>query len=94
MVRLDRTIFLFLNSMHSPFFDKVMWTLSLRTVWIPLYLFIIYLLAAKYRKNIWLILLFALLLVVITDQVSVMMKNFFGRLRPCHDPLLQGLVHT
>ena len=41
MVKLDRTIFLFLNSMHSPFFDKVMWTLSLRTVWIPLYLFII-----------------------------------------------------
>ncbi len=94
MVKLDRTIFLFLNSMHSTFFDKVMWTLSLRAVWIPLYLFIIYLLAAKYRKNIWLILLFALLLVVITDQVSVMMKSFFGRLRPCNDPLLQGLVHT
>jgi undecaprenyl-diphosphatase len=94
MVKLDRTIFLFLNSMHSPFFDKVMWTLSLRMVWIPLYLFIIYLMAVKYRKNIWLILLFALLLVVVTDQVSVMMKNFFGRLRPCHDPLLRGLVHT
>jgi undecaprenyl-diphosphatase len=94
MVELDRTIFLFLNSLHSPFLDTVMWTLSLRTVWIPLYLFIIYLLAVKYKKRVWLILLFAVLLVVITDQVSVMMKNFIGRLRPCHEPSLQGLIHT
>jgi undecaprenyl-diphosphatase len=94
MVELDRTIFIFLNSLHSPFLDTVMWTLSLRAVWIPLYLFIIYLLAVKYKKRIWLVLIFAVLLVVITDQVSVMMKNFIGRLRPCHDPLLQGLVHT
>jgi undecaprenyl-diphosphatase len=71
-----------------------MWTLSLRAVWIPLYLFIIYLLTVKDKKRIWLVLFFALLLVVITDQVSVMMKNFIGRLRPCHEPLLQGLVHT
>jgi len=94
MVELDRTIFIFLNSLHCPFLDTVMWTISLRTVWIPLYLFIIYLLTVKYKKRIWLVLLFAVLLVVITDQVSVMMKNFIGRLRPCHDPLLQGLVHT
>ncbi len=93
MVELDRTIFLFLNSLHTPFLDTVMWTLSLRMVWIPLYLFIIYLLAVKYKKRIWLILLFTVLLVVITDQVSVMMKNFIGRLRPCHEPLLEGLVH-
>ena len=94
MVELDRTIFLFLNSLHSPFLDTVMWTISLRAVWIPLYIFIIYLLAVKHKKRIWLILLFVVLLVVITDQVSVMMKNFIGRLRPCHEPLLQGLVHT
>jgi undecaprenyl-diphosphatase len=94
MVELDRTVFLFLNSHNSPFLDTVMSILSLRTVWIPLYIFIIYLLAVKYTRSIWLILLFAFLLVVITDQVSVIMKNFIGRLRPCHDPLLQGLVHT
>jgi len=94
MVRLDQTIFIFLNSLHTPFLDNIMWTLSLRTVWIPLYLFIIYLLAVKYKKNIWIILVFALLMVVITDQVTVMIKNFFGRLRPCNEPLLQGLVHT
>jgi len=93
MVELDRNIFLFLNSLHSPFFDTVMWTLSLRTVWIPLYLFIIYLLVVKYKKRIWLILLFAVLLIVITDQVSVMIKNFIGRLRPCHEPSLQGMIH-
>jgi len=94
MVRLDRNIFLFLNSLHTPFLDSVMWTLSLRTVWLPLYLFIIYLLAVRYKRNIWIILLFAFLMIVITDQVTAMMKNFFGRLRPCNEPWLQGLVHT
>jgi len=94
MVELDRNIFLFLNSLHTPLLDTVMWTLSLRTVWIPLYLFIIYLLAVKYKKRIWLVLLFVVLLVVITDQVSVMLKNFVGRLRPCHEPSLEGLIHT
>jgi undecaprenyl-diphosphatase len=94
MVELDRTIFLFLNSLHSPFFDTVMWTISLRTVWIPLYLFMIYLLIVRYRKRVWLALLFVLPLIFITDQVPSLIKELTGRLRPCHDPSLQGLVHT
>jgi undecaprenyl-diphosphatase len=94
MAELDRTIFLFLNSLNTPFLDSVMWFFSLKTVWIPMYIFIIYLLAVRYRKRIWLILLFTVLLVLITDQVSLFLKNHIGRLRPCHDPSLQGLVHT
>jgi undecaprenyl-diphosphatase len=94
MVELDRNIFLFLNSLHSPFFDTVMWIFSLTTVWIPLYLFIIYLLAVKYKKRVWIVLMFVPLLVLITDQVSVLIKDHTERLRPCHDPSLQWLIHT
>jgi undecaprenyl-diphosphatase len=94
MIELDRTLFLFLNSLHSPFFDQVMWTVSLRTVWIPLYLFMIYLLIVRYRKRVWLPLLFVIPLIFITDQVPSLIKELTGRLRPCHDPSLQGLVHT
>ena len=94
MVELDRNIFLFLNSLHAPFFDSVMWILSMRTVWIPLYLFMIYLITVKYRRRIWIILLFVPLLILITDQVSGLLKNLIERPRPCHDPELQGLVHT
>jgi undecaprenyl-diphosphatase len=93
MDELDRTIFLFFNSHHSPFFDTVMWVLSQRVIWIPLYLFMICMLAARYNKRVWIFLLFVPLLVLITDQGSVLIKNLTQRLRPCHDPALAGLVH-
>jgi undecaprenyl-diphosphatase len=93
MLEADRNIFLFLNSIHSPFFDQVMSILSMKTVWIPLYLFIVWLLVWRYQGKVWIVLLFALLLIVITDQVSVFLKNSVERLRPCHEPSLEGMVH-
>lgn len=94
MNEIDHSLFLFLNSFHSPFFDVVMRTVSLKTVWIPFYLFIVYLLTTRYKKRVWLILLFAALLVTFTDQATNLIKNYFERLRPCHEPSLAGLVHT
>jgi undecaprenyl-diphosphatase len=93
MVELDRTIFLFLNSLHTPFLDTVMWVLSMRTVWIPLYVLIIWLLAAKYGKRVWIPLVLVPVLVLLTDQGSNLLKNLVERPRPCHEPALEGLVH-
>lgn len=93
MIEADRNIFLFLNSVNSPFFDEVMSIISMKTVWIPLYLFIIYLFVRRYQGKVWIILLFVLLLVALTDQLSVAVKNGVERLRPCHEPSLEGMVH-
>jgi len=94
MVELDQNIFLFLNSLHSPFFDTVMWILSLKTVWIPLYLAIIWMVINKYGKGAWTPLLLIPLLVLIDDQGSSFLKNLTERPRPCHEPALAGMVHT
>ncbi len=94
MVELDQEIFLFLNSLHSPFFDTVMWILSLKTVWIPLYLVIIWMVINKYGKRAWTPLLMVPLLVLIDDQGSRFLKNITERPRPCHEPDLAGMVHT
>jgi undecaprenyl-diphosphatase len=94
MVELDQNIFLFLNSLHSPFFDTVMWILSLKTVWIPLYLAIIWMIIRKYGKSAWTPLLMVPLLVLIDDQGSRFLKNLTERPRPCHEPDLTGMVHT
>ena len=94
MVELDRTIFLFLNSLHTPFLDSVMWILSMRTVWIPLYVLIIWLLAEKYGKRVWIPLVLVPVLVLLTDQGSDLFKNLVERPRPCHEPTLAGMVHT
>lgn len=94
MVELDRNIFLFINSLHAPLLDGVMWVLSMRTVWIPLYLIIIWLLANRYGKRVWIPLILVPVLVVITDQGSGLIKNLIERPRPCHEPSLAGLVYT
>jgi len=91
---LDQQLFLFLNSIYSPFWDKVMYLVSGKEIWAPLYLAIIIYLIIRYKRKSLIILLFVILSVAIADLFSVhLFKNIFHRLRPCHDPSLQGLIH-
>ncbi len=91
---LDQQLFLFLNSLNSPFWDKVMSAVSGKIIWAPLYLAILVWIAVTYKKRFWIILLFVVLAVALADQVSVQLfKNVFHRLRPCHEPSLEGLIH-
>ena len=94
MVELDQKIFLFLNSFHSPFFDEVMWILSLKAVWIPLYLAIIWMVFRRYGKRVWIPLILVPVLVLIDDRGSSIIKNLIARPRPCHEPALAGMVYT
>lgn len=91
--QLDHRLFLFLNSINSPFWDKVMNFMSLVAVWIPMYLAILIFLGIRYKKRFWIIILFIILAVVLSDQTSVFIKNAFDRPRPCQESSLQGLVH-
>ncbi len=92
--RLDQQLFLFLNSINSPFWDKIMHALSGVAIWVPLYLAILVYLGITYRRKFLIILLFIIVAVTLSDQISVQLfKNIFHRLRPCHEPALQGLVH-
>lgn len=89
----DQQIFLFLNSAHSPFWDKVMNFMSLVAVWFPLYLAILIYLGIRYKKRFWIIFFFIILAIVLSDRISVFIKNVIDRPRPCHESSLQGLVH-
>ncbi len=92
--RLDQQLFLFLNSLYSPFWDQVMHTISGKVIWVPLYLAIIIFLGIKYRRKFLIIVLFIILAATLADQISVhLFKNLFQRLRPCHEPALIGMVH-
>ena len=93
--KLDQQLFLFLNSLHSPGWDKVMVLISAKLTWVPLYLFILVLLAIKYKRSLVLIIPVIILTITAADQLSVhAFKEVFMRLRPCHEPSLEGLVHT
>jgi undecaprenyl-diphosphatase len=91
---LDQQLFLFLNSLNSPFCDQVMHAISGRVIWIPLYLSILIYVGIKYKRKFLIILLFIILAAAMADQLSVLLKNLVQRLRPCHEPALEGLVHT
>jgi len=91
---LDQQLLLFINSLNSPFWDRVMYVLSGKIIWAPLYLAILIYIGIKYKKKFWVILPFIILAVAIADQFSVQLfKNVFQRLRPCHEPSLQGMLH-
>lgn len=91
---LDTNLFLFLNNFNSDFWDVVMWRLTRKYTWVPLYLGILFLLFRKYRWQAVIPFLFIIAAVTVTDQVSGVMKYFFERPRPSHEPALEGLVHN
>ncbi len=95
---LDIRLLLFLNGFHNDFFDVFFSFITATVPWIPLYLLLIALFVFKKKENRWkrlLILIIGVaLLVASTDMLSArFFKPVFERLRPCHDPRLEGLVH-
>ena len=91
--RFDQQLFLFINSSNSPLFDQVMHTISGKLIWVPLYLAILIFLGVKYKRKFLIILIFIIVAATLADQSSVIVKNIFHRLRPCHEPSLLAIVH-
>lgn len=88
LLPLERDLFFALNGSDSVVLDNIMWTLSGRFVWIPLFLFIIFILFYKTPRKIGiLVTLFFILVFVASDQVSSsLFKPLFERFRPTHHP--------
>lgn len=94
LINWDTDLFLFLNGIHSPFWDRVMWMISGKLIWVPLYLFILGWIVRKFRWKTLALIVFIALLITLSDQLSVhLFKEVFQRLRPCHDPRIADLVH-
>lgn len=91
---IDQQLFLYLNSLHYSYLDHMMYALSGKLIWVPLYLAILIYLGIRDGKKFWIFLLFIMLSVLLADQGSGIIKNLVHRLRPCHEPVLEGLVYT
>jgi undecaprenyl-diphosphatase len=91
---IDTHLFLFLNGLNSPFWDSIMWNISKTTIWIPLYVIILFFIFKQLKLKGFITFSILILLIVISDQGSVILfKNVFHRLRPCHQPEIANLVH-
>lgn len=94
--QLDRAILLFINGLHTPFMDEMMWQISHQWIWIPLYVFI--LIFSFKTLNIKSFIFFIIgigLCFLLADRISVMgFKDVFLRYRPTHNVEIKDLIHT
>jgi undecaprenyl-diphosphatase len=86
---LDQSVFLFLNGLHNPFMDRLIMIATKGAVWIPLYLLFLYLVIRKYKWNTLLIIIVVTLMILVSDQLSDLIKNSVHRLRPSQQPGLR-----
>jgi undecaprenyl-diphosphatase len=89
----DTVVTLFLNGLHTPWLDPVMYWVSNRFVWIPLYLFVCMVIIVKWKKKSILLILLLILTIVISDQSCNLLKKNIKRLRPSHTVELEHKIH-
>ena len=85
---IDQRLFFFLNGMHNPFFDTVMYHVTGLLVWLPLYLLFLYLVIREYRWQTLIVIAFVAILILVSDQLCNIVKETVHRFRPSNDPAL------
>lgn len=93
LIKLDHQWFLTINSLHNAFFDEIMYWVSYKYTWIPLYAIILYYIFRQYKKKGLIILIGIILTLLLSDQISVFVKDYFMRLRPSHNPYYDSIIH-
>ncbi|RIV19769.1 phosphatase PAP2 family protein [Fibrisoma montanum] len=92
--QLDTDLFLWLNGHYAPWLDPIMVWATERNTWFPFYALLIGWLVYQYRRQAIGLILTLVVAVVISDQTaSALLKPLTLRLRPCHVPDLQPLIH-
>ncbi len=107
LIHIDTEILLAINGWHAPWADTLMWIISAKETWIPLYALMVGLLIWRYRESApasvkwlqrfpaWLVILFVLCLTVgLADFIaSGILKDWVARPRPSRVPELEGVLH-
>lgn len=90
----DKTVFKIINhDLAFTWLDPLMLLLRDALTWIPLYLFIAVYTYRKMPRLFWWFLLLSLVTFGITDfTTGTLLKPHIGRLRPCADPQMDGIM--
>ncbi len=87
----DKNLFQFINSHHSPFWDKVMWVVTSAQLGVVFFLLLSLLTVWLYRKQSWKILLFIAAITLLGDAIGArVFKPTVQRIRPSHDEEYHG----
>ena len=107
LLHIDTEILLAINGWHAPWADQLMWIISAKTTWIPLYLLLIGLLVWRYRQPAptpikWLQKVPACVVMIVAIGLAVgaadviasgILKDLVARPRPSRVPELEGMLH-
>ena len=85
---IDQSVFFFLNGSNNPFLDSMMFQATNTLVWLPLYVFFIFLVIRQYKWQAIPVVVFAAVMILISDQLCNLAKEYFHRFRPSNDPSL------
>ena len=94
---IDSSLLLWLNGFHNSFFDLLMYMISNKFVWIPMYACILFVSAMKYglkMKIVYFIALFAIAFAITDYTCATILRPIFCRPRPSQpDSPIYQLVH-
>lgn len=107
LLHIDTEILLAINGWHAPWADTLMWIISAKATWIPLYALLIGLLVWRYRKPAmtgvkWLQRVPACVVMIVVIAMAVgaadfiasgILKDLVARPRPTRVPELEGVLH-
>lgn len=94
LIEADKNLLVWLNSKHTEWLDGLMFAATGTVFWMPFYFLLIYLFFKKLDNKAWLVLGCIALTIVVSDQLtSSVLKPLTERLRPSHEPSLEGMLH-
>ena len=108
LIEIDTQLLLLINQHHAAWADQMMWIISAKATWIPLYLLLIVVIVKQYsdkattakfawmhRLPTYLFILFTIALSVgLSDYISSgILKELVARPRPTRVPELEGVLH-
>ncbi|MDO8952888.1 MAG: hypothetical protein Q7U86_09700, partial [Draconibacterium sp.] len=94
ILEIDKELFLFLNGIHNSFWDTIMLMVTRKETWVPFFVIILFYIIRNYKIKALPIAVFLALTILLSDQLSVLLKDSIQRFRPVHDPLIGPLVHN
>lgn len=94
LFNLDVALLIAINGFRSDIADVLMWNISGKWQWIPLYFFLLVIFYKKYSiKTFLLFILFVVILISLSDQTAGIFKQSIERFRPAYEENLSSLLH-
>jgi len=94
LIEFDKKALLYLNGIHSPAWDNIVWWVSGNTSWIPLYVILLMIIIYRERPYRFIFtILFIAIAITLSDQISNLIKIVVERPRPTWNPEIMELVH-